>query len=134
MIDVESEIFNAVAAVLRSDFPGIFVAGEYVRDVAKLPAVFIEEADNATLVNTLSSSGSENHASLMYEVNVFSNKSAGRKLEARSIMAKVDEKFQSLGFARTSMLSIPNFEDLTIYRITARYTANIDKNKTIYRR
>lgn len=134
MIDIESDIFQAVSSVLRAQFAGIFVSGEYVRDVATLPAVIIEEADNATLAITLSSAAMENHASLMYEVNVFSNKSVGRKSEAKSIMAVADAKFQELGFARSSMLTIPNLDDATIYRITARYVANVDQNKTVYRR
>ena len=46
----------------------------------------------------------------------------------------IDEQFALLGFTRSFLKPLPNLADATIYRITARYIATVDKNETIYRR
>jgi hypothetical protein len=74
----------------------------------------------------------ENAARVMYEVNVYSNKDGYRKLEARAIMADVDEILSGLGFTRTMLNPVPNMQDGTIFRLTARYDAVVDKDLWIY--
>ena len=77
--------------------------------------------------------GVENHAGLMYEVNVYSNKT-GKKSECKSIFKMIDEEFASMGFTRILKEPIPNIEDATIYRMVGRYTAVVSTDKVIYRR
>lgn len=125
MIDAEMEIYTAVASDLREAFPGINVTGEYVRDVSRLPCVSIEERNNAVWRNSRDTVTNENHAAVMYEVNVYSNKLNGKKQECRAIMAVADEAFGRMGFSRTMLSSVPNLADATIYRLTARYQAII---------
>lgn len=134
MIDVETEIFNTIATALRAKYPSIYVAGEYVRSPSSFPAVLIMEMDNAMYQRSQTTENSENHVSVMYEVNVYSNKSKGKKSECREIAAFVDSEFQKLGFTRTMLNPIPNMEDATVYRITGRYTAVVSKDKVVYRR
>lgn len=74
----------------------------------------------------------ENVAALMYEVNVYSNKTSGKKAEAKAIAATADEAFASLGFTRTMSSQVPNLNDASIYRITCRYQAVVDKDLWIY--
>ena len=100
MIDVESLIFSQVAEALRVAFPGIFVSGEYVDTPAKFPAVTIVESDN-TIVQRMRTANIENAATLMYEVNVYTNTVGYKKSEAKDIMEAVDGEFSKLGFART---------------------------------
>lgn len=76
----------------------------------------------------------ENHAAIFYVVEVYSNKSAGKKREARQIMSLADDTMQRLGFVRVSLNSIPNALDNTVFRLTARYEAVVSRTKTIYRR
>lgn len=76
----------------------------------------------------------ENHAQVLYEVNVYSNKTSGKKTECKAIIALIDSKMEALGFTRTLMNPVPNEEDATVYRMVARYRAIVSKNKTIYRR
>lgn len=134
IIDVETEIFNTIATSLRVRYPGIYIAGEYVRSPSSFPAVLIMEMDNTMYQKTQTTDNAENHVSVMYEVNVYSNRTKGKKSECKEIAAFIDNEFQKLGFTRTMLNPIPNMEDATIYRITARYTAVVSKNKTIYRR
>ena len=134
MIEVENEIFSKVAESVRAAYPTVFMSGEYVRTPPKFPFVSLVEMSNTAYERTQSSGGLENHASLMYEVNVYSNKKSGKKSECKAIAAFIDNEMAALGFSRTMLQPIPNMDDATIYRMTGRYTAVISKDKKLYRR
>lgn len=132
MISVENIVFSQVAEALRVAFPGIFVAGESVDTPAKFPAVTIVESDNA-VVQRMRTTNIENAATLMYEVNIYTNTVGYKKSEAKDIMEAVDDEFSKLGFARTMCNPISNLSDATIYRMVARYTATVGKDLWVYR-
>lgn len=134
MIDVENEVFTEIAKAVRTAHPGVYVTGEYVRTPPSFPCVSIEEKDNSPLQRTQTSTSIENHATLVYEVNVYSNKKSGKKSECRAISATIDDAFARIGFCRRMLNPIPNLEEASIYRITGRYQAVVDNNKTVYRR
>lgn len=134
MISVENEIFDRVSTSVREMFPTVCMTGEYVRTPSSFPHVSLEEKDNSVYRNTQTSTEYENHAVLMYEVNVYSNKTKGKKTECKAIIALIDEAMEKLGFTRTMLQPIPNMDDATIFRLTARYTAIVSKDKMIYRR
>ena len=134
MINVESEIFSKIAESVRAAYPTVFISGEYVRTPPKFPFVSLVEMSNTAYDRTQSSGGLENHATLMYEVNVYSNKTSGKKSECKAIAALIDDELATLGFSRTMLQPIPNMDDATIYRMTGRYTAVISKDKKLYRR
>ena len=134
MIDIENEVFNTVATDVRAKYPDIYMVGEYVKTPPKFPCVSLVEMDNQSYQQTEDSGSVENHASLMYEVNIYSNKTAGKKSECKAIAALIDERMLALGFARTMLQPIPNLDDATIYRMVGRYSAVISKNKSVYRR
>ena len=134
MIDVENEVFNTVATDVRAKYPDIYMVGEYVKTPPKFPCVSLVEMDNQSYQQTEDSGSVENHASLMYEVNIYSNKTVGKKSECKAIAALIDERMLALGFARTMLRPIPNLDDATIYRMVGRYSAVISKTKDIYRR
>jgi hypothetical protein len=134
MIDIENEVFNHVSAALREKYTGIYVVGEYVKTPPKFPCVSLVEMDNQTYQRTEDSGSSENHVSVMYEVNVYSNKTNGKKSECKEIAAIIDEQMLVLGFARTMLQPIPNLDDATIYRMVGRYSAIISKDKLLFRR
>ena len=132
MIDLESDIFDYVAKRIRAAHSGCFVTGEFVDTPAKFPAVTLVEADNRVLTRMRTSDDIENGASVMWEMNVYSNKASGRKSEAKAIANTADSIFASIGFTRTFREQVPNLKDATIYRIVCRYEAVIDKNFAIY--
>lgn len=127
MIDCESDVFDTVAAELRSKHAGIFVAGEFVDSPAKFPAVTIVEADNR-IFERMRTRRIENAVRVMYEVQIFSNKASGKKAEAKSIADTADGVFASLGFTRTMRSQVANLKDATIYRIVCRYEAVVGEN------
>lgn len=138
MIDIDNDVFAAVAVPLREKYGKdtngkykIFVAGEYTSSPASFPAATIEEVDNS-VYQKMRTANIENAASVPYEVNVFSNKIGYKKAEAQEIMSFIDEIMSSLGFTRTMCHPLPNLADATIYRLTARYEAIVDKDLWIY--
>lgn len=124
MIDVENLVFTKVAEAVRTAFPDTFVSAEYTDIPARFPAVTITEADNR-IYDRMRTTVIENAVDVMYEVNVYSNKAAGKKTEAKEIMNAVDAAFCNLGFTRQMRQQVPNLNDARIYRVVARYQAVI---------
>ena len=131
MIDLENDIFDYAAKALRVAHTGIDVAAEYVEMPAKFPHVSIVEADNRVL-ERMRTNNIENAVSVMYEVNIYSNKASGKKSEAKAIANTLDDVLSGIGFTRTFREQVPNLRDATIYRIVCRYEAVIDNNFVIY--
>lgn len=131
MIDLENDIFDYAAKALRAAHTGIDVAAEYVEMPAKFPHVSIVESDNRVLTR-MRTNNIENAVSVMYEVNIYSNKASGKKSEAKAIANTLDDALSGIGFTRTFREQVPNLRDATIYRIVCRYEAVIDKNFVIY--
>ena len=134
MIDVETEVFNIVSKKVREKYPTIFMTGEYVKSPSSFPCVSLIEVDNQIYRNTRSTDCIENHAQVLYEVNVYSNKKSGKKAECKEIISFIDAELRALGFTRTLMNPVPNEEDATIYRMVGRYRAIVSKDNVIYRR
>lgn len=133
MIDIEDDIFELVSSAVSASFPDTSIVGKQARIPSKFPCVSIVESDSYTISYTQDSESNENHASVMYSVDVYSNKAKGSKSECKAIMSAIDDVLIRKGFARTMKQPI-SMDDATKYRITARYSAVVSKNKTIYRR
>ena len=133
MIDVESKIYTPIATALRTAHSGVTVSGEYVRTPSEFPFVSIIEEDNFTTLTHRDTADDEKFATVMYEVNVYSNKGAKKKSECKAIMKTIDEMMYRMNFTRISLAPIPNLENASIYRMTARYRAETD-GTNIYRR
>ena len=134
MIDIENEVFNRVATRVREQFPDIFMTGEYVNSPSSLPAVSLVESDNSIRESTVDSGSNENHANVMYEVNVYSNKTPGKKSECKEIIALIDMEMTAMGFVRSTLTPVQNEYDSTIYRMVGRYRAAVSSDHKIYRR
>ena len=134
MIDIENEVFDRVAKRVREQFPDIFMVGEYVKSPSSFPAVSLMEMDNAPLESTVDSGSNENHVNVMYEVNVYSNKTTGKKSECKTIIALIDQEMTAMGFVRSTLTPVPNEYDATIYRMVGRYRAAVSSNHKIFRR
>ena len=133
MIDVENIVFNLVAAALREQFPGITVYSRLTFSPSAFPCVCLEEADNMAYRDTQDSGSMENHAEVMYEVNVFSNLQSGAKGECRRIFAVIDEIMASHGFTRYARLPVLEAGPIQ-YRLTGRYRGVVSKDHKVYRR
>lgn len=75
----------------------------------------------------------ENHAEVMYEINVFSNLQSGAKAECRAIFKAIDDVMADHGFSRYA--KVPVLEAGPIqYRLTGRYRGVVSKTNLVYRR
>ena len=133
MIDIEPEVFDDVSKAVRNEYPNVYMTGEYVRVPPSFPCVSLIEADNQIYRNTRDSGHIENHVQVIYEVNVYSNKTKWKKTECKAIVSLIDSRMESLGFTRTILTPVPNEQD-GIYRMVGRYRAIVSRDKTIYRR
>lgn len=138
MIDIEDDIFDEVSEKVYSAFekkcPDLLMMSEYVKSPSSFPFISLVEIDNATFRNTQSTDGNENHVAVTYELNVYSNKTSGKKAECKALAGFIDEILLGMNFTRTMLEPVPNQDEATIYRMLGRYRAVISKNKTIYRR
>lgn len=138
MIDIEDDIFDEVSEKVYAAFekkcPDLLMMSEYVKSPSSFPFISLVEIDNATFRNTQSTDGNENHVAVTYELNVYSNKTSGKKAECKAIAGFIDEILLGMNFTRTMLEPVPNQDEATIYRMLGRYRAVISKNKTIYRR
>ena len=134
MIDVLNEVFNTVAKAVRKAHSGVTVSGEYVRTPSKFPALTLDETQNVAVGDLVDSSDEERFSGLTYRLQVFSNKTSGKKAEARAIFATADELMRGMGFRRITYSTTPEIYESTIYSITATYEAVVDTNGVTYKR
>ena len=129
--EIKNEIFTRLHATLAASFPGCFVTGEYQETMKTFPAITFEEKSNS-VYQEASTDVIEHAASLLYEINVYTNTVGYREDDAREIMMLCNTIMTSLGFTRTMLSPIPNLADSTIYRLTARYkgVAFFEKEET----
>lgn len=128
MIDIEPIVFEAV----KNAVSPVKCSPTYQDRSKVFPLVTVEEHDNSVYEKTQDSGNIENHARVLYEVNVYSNLASGKKAQAKQLIHKVDEVMANFGFVRSYCKPTPNLADSTVYRITARYRAVIDKDQNIY--
>lgn len=134
MIDVENQVYTAVATTLRNRFNKIYVTGTYTPKPPRFPCVFFMETDNSTWMDSADSDSLENHVSVTYTADIYSVKQTGAKSECKKIASVVDEVMGRLGFERTSFGRTPNELDSTVYRITIMYEGIVSKDEVVYRR
>ena len=134
MIDIESTLFTKIAIAVRLAFPEAYVSGEFVPQPPRLPAAYIVEQDNSVYMPGRDSGDVENYADVAYQVDVWSNRTVGKKTECKAIMAIIDAEFSKLGFTRTFLNPVVNLSEPSIYRMTGLYRAVVSKDNYIYRR
>ena len=130
MIDIENKVLSIVRAAVITQFPTASVYGEYVEVPESFPCITVTEDTNYTYVYSKDNNPLENHAEVMYAINVYSNKQSGAKLEAKKILSLADNAMQENGFWRTMTRQVPNV-DRTAYRLIARYRAVVEAPKEV---
>lgn len=130
MIDIENKLYT----IVKNKMPSDINMDSMYSNSSKLPLCTLVVMDNSVYEPFINSARIENAASIMLEVNAYSNKIAGKKEECKKIIKTADDVLSSMGLTRTFCQPTPNLEDATVYRITARYRAIVDKDLKIYRR
>lgn len=122
MIDIENLVIDKVFRAVNAAYPNAVCYSEYVEMPEAFPCVTIYEADNRSYRPSDDNQLSDHQVSVMYEINVYSDKQTGKKAEAKAIADIVDATMQSMKFSRNMRSQIPNI-DRTIYRVTMRFEA-----------
>lgn len=140
MIDVENEVFERVKQkleVYRDESPrrikSLGISNEEASVVPSFPHVTLVEVSNVVVTATRDSSNGENHSSILYEVNVYSNRFKGAKEECKEILQVVDKEMSSMGFWRFSTVPVGALDEST-KRVVARYEGIVSKNKEVFGR
>lgn len=131
MIDVEEAVIARVYDAVHTEAGDNFkIYSDRTIKPATLPAGFLEEIENSLNTRTSDSGAKENHVYVTYRWTVTSKKKNGKKSECKRLFALGDAALTDLGFARISKQPI-DMNSATMYRITGRYSATVDKNLRI---
>lgn len=132
MIDVESQVYTKVATALLASYPGMLVVSRTIYEPSSYPCVCIEQTDSYSVLQTRDTASNENHITVTYTVNVYSRQENTSKSEAKTIMAIVDDAMNSLGFTLLGCVPVVT-DEAQKYRLTARFSAVVGTDETIYR-
>ena len=80
MIDCENEVYTKIANKLRSEFTDINITGEYINAPSSFPHVSIVMSENSIMFSRMDS-GDYEVAIALFEINIYSNKTTGKKSE-----------------------------------------------------
>ena len=133
MIDIENQVISLVTDCLFTNNISATVESVLNLNPSTFPTVCVEEIENSVTGLTADSSSNENHASVGYEINVFTNDVSGKKQSAKDILAVIDRMLIARGFYRVSKTQL-SLDNGTKYRLIARYRATVGKDEIIYRR
>lgn len=124
MIDYESDIFSAVASVVREKFPGAYVVGtELTSAPPNFPAVSIVQSNNAARTEYSTFESLENVVREDYKVETYSNLITGKEAQTKAMTAIISDVFAEFGYERTFCEVVAN-GDSTINRRISRFTKN----------
>ena len=132
MIDIENAVFNLVADAFDAEYPTGSRYSESTTSPPRFPCLTLEQVDNYTYQKSLDAEHKEHDVWVVFEVNVYSNLTAGAKQQCKAIMDLVDQQLQALNFTR--MFCNPGKNaDKKYSRLTARYQAVVSETNMIYR-
>lgn len=131
MIDYSDQIYSWLTYSLREKFPKIYTSKLETAAPPVFPAVSIVQKNNATYRRTRDAC-LENHVSVMFQIDIYTNGKDNKERQAQDIRNTVSDLMQSIGFNRTVCEPTPNLADMSIYRITMRFTGIIGKDGFVY--
>ena len=131
MIEIEAKVYSPIATALKDAYSGIYVTSEPAPTPAKPLAVSIVQMDSFSSPRKQDNTLTERFATVMFQVDVYSNLQTGKKSKCKEVMGVIDKIMFDMNFMRLSLNPIP-MEDSGYYRLTARYRAETD-GQTLYR-
>lgn len=131
MIDIEQAVFTIVRDAVKTKYPNALVLGEYTREIQTFPCVMLTEINNIVNKQTQDDIRVENHCIVGYQVDVICT-GTNKKKQSKEIIKEVDTALASKLFIRDFLQSLNDFEDIQLYRITARYSAVVGNDYRMY--
>lgn len=131
MLDFSDEIYSWLTYSLREKFPKIYTTKSETAAPPVFPAVSIVQKNNVTYQRTRDAC-LENHVIVMFQMDIYTNDKDNKERQAQEIRNAVSDLMVSKGFNRTMCEPTPNLADMSIYRITMRFTGIIGKDRFVY--
>jgi hypothetical protein len=128
MINKENEVFTRVREAIVAEFPNADVDSSYQPVPSKFPHVSLYMSDTYVPNDAMDSSLEPEYMVSTFEVNVYSNASSGKKQEAKKIMGIIFNTMYEMNFRMIVCSPVPNLNDSSIYRQTARFEGMADSN------
>ena len=132
MTDIENIIINRIDTALEAAGYKDILGSTYQDTPASFPWVFFEQSDSYENPLYHNASRTNNHDTVVFEADIYSNKKNGAKTECKEIEQIIDTEMVALGFSRTTAQPMKPTSDLYKARLFARYRAVVDSNKYIY--
>ena len=136
MIDKSDEVFDRVMSHVMSQFPSLTeenFSSDYVNAPPEFPFITIVQTNTITYANTQDDLLEEHTAQLTYDVEVYSNRTDGKKAECRAITNEIDKYMHRMNFTRESSGFVPNLANNSIARLVSIYSV-LASNTHFYRR
>ncbi len=102
MIDAERAVFQRVREEALRLFPGLTVLNARPDVPESIPALILEEENNASYARALAGDGKERFARVTYLMTVIADEASGGKTAAKRIAGAADGIMCGAGFARLS--------------------------------
>ena len=132
MIDKESQVYTIITDALLASDLGLTednISTIYVNLPRVFPHVCIEMSNSYSVYDD--GSLDEKYVSMLFDINIYSNKQDGRKYECKRIAQVIDDAMRHLNFRRIAMTPVRNstqttvygtdVHDETVYRLAVRY-------------
>lgn len=134
MFDIQKEIYTTVANAVLATYSTCRITNSFVYAPAQFPCVAIVLSDSGMTYKMRDSSGNDNFRDITLTVDVYSNKTNGKKTEAESIMQIIIDTLFPLNFNMVSCKPFSDLNNAQNYRITATFTATVDASGNLYTR
>lgn len=134
MFNIQKEIFTKTANAVLSAYPTSRIVNSFVYVPSAFPCVAIVLSDDGMTYGMRDSSHADNFRDITLTIDVFSNKKDTKKTEAEAIMQIIIDTLAPYNFNMASCKPYSNINNATNYRITATFTATVDKDGNIYTR
>lgn len=145
MIDCENYIYTQLRNAVKAEYPDADFSSVYVNEPMSALHVSVEMRSNKEAWNTIDSSGLEQYADMMIEVNVYSTKPNTAKSEAKGVIQIISTIMKSMNFVRIFCSPVPNLDrgdrsaksnnnSGAVYRLLAQFEGTAGADNTFYRR
>lgn len=125
MIDKADEVFDRVMTYVLTQFPNLTeenFSSDYVNAPPVFPFVTIVQTGSETYTSTQDDLLEEHVAQLVYDIEVYSNSTDGKKAECRAITSEIDKYMHRMNFTRETSAFVPNLANNSIARLVSKYS------------
>lgn len=134
MFEIQKEIFTKVANNVLATYTTCRMTNAFIYAPSEFPCVALVSSDDGMTYNMRDSSHSDDYRDITLTADVYTNKVDGKKAQAESIMQIIIDTLAPLNFNMVSCKPFSNINNAQNYRLTATFTATVDKDGNIYTR